>query len=95
MKEAVDAGLSVYGLIGPIMSSLEGHESEMVDAVVATGVRSVCIDRLNVRPELGERISRMGIGPSEASVRTVRSLFIAAGLDVADAFGEGWHEQVL
>ena len=95
MREAVDSGLSVYGLIGPIMSSLEGHESDLVDAVVSTGVRAVCIDRLNVRPLLGERLSRMGIASADASVRKVRSLFVAAGLDVADAFGDGWHEQLL
>ena len=95
MKEAVECGLSVYGLIGPIMSSLEGHESDLVDAVVSTGVRAVCIDRLNTRPLLSDRLSRMGIGPAERSVQKVRSMFVTAGLDVADAFGVGWHEQLL
>lgn len=95
MREAVECGLSVYGLIGPIMSSVEGHESDLVDAVVATGVRAVCIDRLNVRPLLAERLSRMGITSADASVRRIRSLFFDAGLDVADAFGDGWHEQML
>lgn len=95
MRDAVDSGLAVYGLIGPIMSTVEGKEQELVDAVVSTGIRAVCIDRLNTRPLLGERLSRMGISSSERSVTKVRSLFESAGLDVADAFGEGWHEQLL
>lgn len=95
MKEAVDSGLAVYGLIGPIMSTAEGKEQDIVDAVVSTGVTAVCIDRLNLRPLLGDRLQRMGITASDRSVDRMRSLFVAAGLDVADAFGEGWHEQLL
>lgn len=95
MREGVDTGLAVYGLIGPIMSTLEGRESELVDAVVSTGVRAVCIDRLNPRPLLEGRLSRMGITASDGSVEKVRALFVSAGLDVADAFGKGWHEQML
>lgn len=95
MKKAVDLGLSVYGLIGPIMSTLEGHERELVDAVIDTGVRAVCIDTLNMRPLLGERLSKMGISASPGSVDLIRSLFRSAGLDVSDAFGAGWHRQLL
>ena len=95
MRDAVDSGLSVYGLIGPVMSSLEGREAEFVEAVVSTGIRAVCIDRLNHRPLLTERLGRMGITSSDPAVAKVRSLFTAAGLDVADAFGDGWHDQLL
>ena len=95
MKDAVDNGLAVYGLIGPIMSTVKGSEESIVEAVISTGVTAVCLDRLNMRPLLGERLQRMGISTSDDSVNRMRSLFVAAGLDVADAFGEGWHEQLL
>lgn len=95
MRRAVDSGLAVYALIGPVMSTLEGKEEALVDAVVSTGVRAVSIDRLNIRPQLGERLSRMGIRQSDRSVERVRALFSSVGIDVADAFGQGWHEQIL
>ena len=95
MRRMTDAGMRVICLVGPILSTLEGKESELADAVIGTGVRAVCMDRLNLRPDLGARLERMGIRGSRSAYDRLRVLFTDAGLDVSDAFGPGWHDQTL
>ena len=86
MRTLVDAGMHVYALIGPVMSSLEGKEEEFCSMVADTGVRLAYIDRLNLRPKLRERLDRMHIGPSPSAVEKVRSLLTGYGIEVRDVF---------
>ena len=86
MRTLCDAGLDVYALVGPVMSSLEGRERELAELICSTGVRKAVIDRLNLRPILQDRLSRMGIGASEKAVSAVKRCLEEKGIVVSDAF---------
>lgn len=86
MRRMVDAGLNVYLLAGPLMSTLEGHEREYADAVLDTGVRCASIDKLNPRPLLSERLMRMHIGAAPKSVELIKEYLSEGGMVVEDAF---------
>lgn len=86
MRTLCDAGLDVYALVGPVMSSLEGRERELAELICSTGVRKAVIDRLNLRPMLQDRLSRMGIGASEKAVYAVKRCLEERGITVIDAF---------
>ncbi len=86
MRKMVDAGLNVYLLAGPLMSTLEGHEREYADAVLDTGVRCASIDKLNPRPLLSERLMRMHIGAAPKSVELIKEYLSEGGMVVEDAF---------
>lgn len=86
LKALADAGIRTYILLGPLMSVIEGRERELADAVLSTGARLASIDGLNLRPQLSERLGRMGVGPSRSSVMLVRRYLEEGGLRVEDAF---------
>ena len=86
LRKLVDEGIDAFVMAGPILTTLEGHEEELTDAIVSTGVRRVEIDRLNGRTELNERLGRMGIEGSPRAVSELRRLLANAGLKVSDAF---------
>ena len=64
MRRMVDAGIDTYAMISPVMSSLEGREAELVDAIAATGVRHYLMGTLNARQGDEARLGRMGLAPS-------------------------------
>ena len=86
VSRLVDAGADVYALVGPVMSTLDGKEDLLADRIAETGVRRAVIDRLNLRPLLGERLSRMGIGPSSDAVYNIKGELLSRGISVSDAF---------
>jgi DNA repair photolyase len=86
MRTMVEAGMDVYLLAGPLMSTLRGHEREYADAVLDTGVRYVSIDRLNPRPLLSERLSKMHISAAPDTVELVKEYLRDGGMIVEDAF---------
>lgn len=86
LKTLVSEGINCYALIGPVLSTVEGCEQDLIDSVIATGVKAAQIDRLNIRPELGSRIERMGIAGSENSVRKIIDGLSDAGLKVSLVF---------
>ena len=86
MRTMTDAGLNVYALVGPVMSTLEGHEETFCGMIADAGAKVAYIDRLNLRPQLEERLRRMGISPSPSSVHKVRELLQARGIVVRDVF---------
>lgn len=81
-----EARVDVYALIGPVLDHLEGHEKEFVDAVAATGAKRAVIDALNLRPELSERLDRMGIRGSEQARANIKALLRSKGIAVSDVF---------
>lgn len=86
LERLTAAGIDAYALIGPVLDHLEGRERGFADAVAATGVRRVVIDRLNIRPLLGARLAKKGISGSAAAEKELRRSLIDAGIRVEDAF---------
>ena len=86
IRTMVEAGMDVYVLAGPIMSTLKGREREYADAILDTGVRCASIDKLNMRPLLSERLGRMHIGTADESVRLIKEYLSDGGMIVEDAF---------
>lgn len=86
LERLTETGIDTYALVGPVLNHLEGHEREFVDAIVSTGTKRMFIDALNGRPQLSERLRRMGISGSASAVENIRSLAVSSGLDVRDVF---------
>ena len=87
LTKLTDAGLDTYALIGPVLSHLDGKEEEFADAVAGTGVKLVYIDRLNGRPLLSARLSRMNIdGGSVESIMRIKNRLMSKGVVVKDVF---------
>lgn len=86
ISELAGAGVDVYALVGPVLSHLEGREEEFCDAVLATGAERAVLDRLNERPLLSQRASRMGLRGSDAARERIRALLSGGGMRVEDAF---------
>lgn len=86
LKELTSAGVDTYALVGPVLMYLEGKEEEFVEAVASTGVRRMCIDRLNLRPLLSQRLERMGVKGSAPALEKIRRLAGDSGMEVTDVF---------
>ncbi len=86
LKELTSAGVDTYALVGPVLMYLEGKEEEFVEAVASTGVRRMCIDRLNLRPLLSQRLERMGVKGSASALEKIRRLAGDSGMEVTDVF---------
>ncbi len=86
LKELTSAGVNTYALVGPVLSTLEGKEEDFVNAIISTGTGHVSLDRLNLRPNMAERLNRMGIKGSDRALEKIRRLSEDAGLEVSDVF---------
>ena len=86
LKKLTEAGIDTYALVGPVLNLLEGVEEEFVAAIVSTGTKRMCIDRLNLRPLLSQRLERMNLKGSDKSLEKIRCLAEASGLNVIDVF---------
>jgi len=86
MREMVSEGLRTYALVGPVLSTLEGKEAELVEAIASTGVRRIYVDKLRERPLLKKRMERLGIGGSQTSVERIRAEGKTRGLEVLNVF---------
>jgi DNA repair photolyase len=57
VRALVDAGIGVYVFLGPVIPTITDHDLDgLVNSLVETRVRSVMIDRLNLRPGMKERM---------------------------------------
>jgi DNA repair photolyase len=86
LKELTAAGIDTYALVGPILSILDGHEQEFVDAIVSTGTKRMLLDSYNPRPLLAKRMDAINIHGSQKAKEMIRSLATAKGITVSDAF---------
>jgi len=86
LKELTCAGVDTYALVGPVLMYLEGKEVEFVEAVASTGVRRMCVDRLNLRPLLSQRLERMGVRGSTSALEKIRHIAGDRGIEVTDVF---------
>lgn len=95
LEGLVDAGIDAYALVAPVMSTLDGREAELLEAIASTGARQVFHDPLNLRGVDTARLDRMGIGPSPGARARLQSLGSAMGLDVSGDFSNRgqrcWH----
>ncbi len=78
LRGLLEAGVEAYVLVAPVMSTLEGGERDLMEAVAATGVRTVYHDPLNLRNVDPARLTRMGIGASPAA----RTQLVKAGREL-------------
>ncbi len=67
LRELLETGVEAYVLVAPVMSTLEGGERDLMEAVTAAGVRTVYHDPLNLRNTDLARLTRMGIRASPAA----------------------------
>lgn len=81
LSRLLDAGIDAYVLIAPVMSTLQGREGDLIDALRATGVKIVFHENLNLKLVDTERLDRMGITPSQSSDRVLSRLCLKNGLD--------------
>lgn len=77
-----DSGISAFALVSPLMSTMEGKEGELLDAILDTGIRRV--ECTGLHPDsMGSssiaRLERMGIRPSPMAVDVFRSLCVEKG----------------
>ena len=76
LKALTDAGIDCYALIAPTMSTLEGREMELMEAIASTGARVVFHDPLNIRNVDTTRLDRMGINYTiKARIKTPYSIW--------------------
>ncbi len=81
-----DAGVSVYALVAPVLSTLEGHEAELLDAIRDTGVRTVYYNPLHFRNVDPSRMMRMGISGSDTARSALEDGGRSRGLDIRHVF---------
>ena len=86
MTRLHDAGVRAYALVAPVMSTLEGHEGELLDAIKETGVEIVYYNPLHFRNVDPSRMMRMGISGSEKSESALMREGRLRGLDVRHVF---------
>ncbi len=80
LRELNGAGIRTYVLIAPVMNVLEGHERELIDAILDTGTRVIFAEPLNLRLVDTSKLDRMGIRPSSQAVRRLDSICQELGL---------------
>lgn len=86
VTKLVDAGIDTVALIAPVMSTLNGHEEEMIRALKGTGIKIATCDPLSLRYVDSTRLDRMGIHPSPESSSSLITWGKRLGLDVSDKF---------
>ena len=91
MRRLVDAGIDTYAMIAPVMSSLEGREGDLVDAIAAAGVRRYLMGSLNARQGDEARLGRMGLAPSRKAEMELKKHLSERGFRSI----QGRSEQVL
>ena len=86
VRALTDAGIDCYALIAPTMSTLEGREMELMEAIASTGARVVFHDPLNIRNVDTTRLDRMGITASQRARDRLTQAGTELGLTVLDTF---------
>ena len=69
VRALVEEGFNTYVFLGPIIPTVTDHDiPALVRAIVDTGVPSVMIDRLNLRPGMKERMRSIMVERSPSSL---------------------------
>ena len=72
VKELIDNGIRAGVFIAPVLSSLEGHETELARMISKTGAKEAFIDGFKERSVDLQRMDRMGIHASPECVKRMR-----------------------
>lgn len=87
MRILIDSGIRVVAFAEPVMNTVEGHETEFIDALVSAGISEMELGGVNYRPELRARLDRMGFRTcSDDSLRLIAEYAKARGIVVHDVF---------
>lgn len=84
LSELTSRGVRAFALVAPLMSSVDGREGELADALRETGIRLIECDGLNTRavsPDRIRRLERMGIRRSPETVARFRERCAELGMD--------------
>lgn len=69
VRTLVEEGISTYVFLGPLIPTVTDHDlPSLVTAIADTGVRSVMIDRLNLRPGMKGRMCAMMLQRSPSTL---------------------------
>ena len=74
MRELVDAGIDTMVFIAPVLSTLEGHEEDLIRSIADTGVKVAYADPLNERGTELTRLNRMNITSSKIAEKRLSEL---------------------
>lgn len=82
VRTLIENGIETTVFIMPIMSLLEGHETELIDRIADAGVTKVFLSQYHpMGPPDQDRMRAMGIGPSRKAEAEIRRLCRAKGID--------------
>lgn len=81
LRRLIDSGINAYALVAPVLSTLSGHEQELVDRLKEAGVRTILHDPLNMKLIDPSRMNRMRIGASPSSEAKLSRICRAQGID--------------
>ncbi|MDO5861296.1 MAG: radical SAM protein [Thermoplasmata archaeon] len=93
LERLVEEGVDAYALVAPVMSTLEGLEGDLMDALRETGVSEVYMDSLNLRLVDTTRLDRMGIRPSPEAESILDSLCRDCGVKGTRCFGDRYRRR--
>ena len=86
LTKLTDAGIKTYALVAPVMSSLEGHERELLERVRETGTGRVCISELHYHNVDMSRLEKLRITNSPNTEARLMDIGHELGFNIADAF---------
>lgn len=75
-------GIDCFAMVAPVLDHLSDHEDEFAEALASTGVERAMVDPLNRRPQLMQRLERMGFGCSPSQAAVVADSLRAHGIRV-------------
>ncbi len=82
LRTLVKNGVKTGVFIAPVLSTLEGHERELIGMIADTGVRDIFIDPFKEKGVEMDRMLRMGIGASPKAVGALKEACKEFGMNV-------------
>ena len=86
LTQLVDAGVDAYALLAPVMTPVEGHEQEFMEAIRDTGVKTVFISALHRHKVDMSRLEHLGIRDSPDAQARIMDIGRGMGMAVSDVF---------
>ncbi len=87
LQGLVSSGVDAFAMVGPALSCLEGRERELMEAIAATGVPTVMVDPLNLRPDRRSELNGLDLRPaSDAVIAVLKREASTLGMECRDAF---------
>ena len=87
LSELMGSGIRALPLISPVMSTLEGSEQDLADALGSIGVKEAAISPLSLRSVDSDRLARMRIRPSREAESVLSQSLESAGIRIIEYRG--------